>query len=403
MISRRLLLTTASVVAARAAEWPQWRGLHRDGKSVEGGLLKKWPAGGPRVVWKATGLGEGYSSYSVAQGRLYTQGQQGNNEHVLALDLATGKKVWQVPAGGSYRESRGNGPRGTPTIDGDLLYSMSADGTLTALHKADGKKQWEKNVVDAFGGHVIHWGMSDSPLIDGNKVIVQAGGRGASVVALDKTNGNVIWKSGSDPAGYSSCIAFDFGGMRNIVAFTGAAAVGINAANGAEQWRYEKVANRTANIATPLYHDGHVFLSSDYGTGCALLKLSASGGKVSASEVYFNRDMRNHYCTSVLVGEHVYGFSSNILTCMKFATGEVAWRDRSVGKGQLLFADGMLFLQGEGGDLALAAATPDAYRELARHSIGRREYPVWTQPVISDGRLYVRDQDQLTCFDVKQA
>mgnify|MGYP000198939030 CR=1 FL=1 len=399
MTSRRLFLASASsAVAASAAEWPQWRGLARDGKSVESGLLKQWPAAGPKVLWTATGLGEGYSSYSIAAGKLYTQGQQGKTEYVIALDSNTGKKLWQTPAGGSYNESRGNGPRGTPTIDGQMLYSMSADGTLSVLNKADGKKQWDLNVVDKFGAHVIHWGMSESPLIDGPQVIVQPGGRGASVVALDKTNGKIIWKSGSDSAGYASAIAFDFGGIRNIVTFTGEGIVGLNGATGEQLWRYDKVSNRTANIATPLFTNGHLFVSSDYGTGCALLKLTAAAGKVKAEEVYFNRDMRNHYCSSVLVGEHVYGFSSNVLTCMKLMTGEVAWRDRSVGKGQLIFADGMLYLQGEGGVLALAEATPTAYKETARHAIGRGDYPVWTLPVISDRRLFVRDQDKLTCF-----
>jgi outer membrane protein assembly factor BamB len=398
---RRFLAAASSGLVARAAEWPQWRGAGRDGKANESGLLRQWPANGPKVVWTATGLGEGYSSFSVAGGRLFTQGQQGRTEFVFAYDAATGRKLWATPAGGSYNESRGNGPRGTPTVDGPMLYSMSADGTLTAISKADGKKQWEQNIVDKFGGAVAHWGMSESPLIDGNRVIVQPGGRGAAVVALDKTSGKLIWKSGSDRAGYASAIAFDFGGIRNVVAFTGEGVVGMNAATGELLWRYDKVANRTANIATPLYSNGHLFVSSDYGTGCALLKLSGEGGKVKAQEVYFNRDMRNHYCSSVLVGEHLYGFSANILTCMKLLTGEVAWRDRSVGKGQLLFADGMLFLQGEEGVLALAEATPAAYKELARHRLGRGEYPVWTQPVVADGRLFVRDQDRLACFAVR--
>lgn len=401
MTSRRLFLAASSAAVASAAEWPQWRGLARDGKSAESGLLKQWPANGPKVLWTATGLGEGYSSFSISGGQLFTQGQQGRTEFVLAYDAASGKKLWGTPAGGSYNESRGNGPRGTPTVDGQMLYSMSADGTLTVINKADGKKQWEMNVVDKFGGQVIHWGMSESPLIDGNKVIVQPGGRGAAVVALDKTNGKVLWKSGNDTAGYASAIAFDFGGIRNVVTFTGEGVVGMNAATGELLWRYDKVANRTANIATPLYTNGHLFVSSDYGTGCALLKLSGAGGKVKAEEVYFNRDMRNHYSSSVLVGEHVYGFSSNILTCMKLMNGEVAWRDRSVGKGQLIFADGMLYLQGEDGVLALAEATPTAYKEKSRHKIGRGEYPVWTLPVLSDGRLFVRDQDKLTCFSVR--
>lgn len=392
----------ACCAQAFAADWPQWRGPHRDGISPETGLLESWPAGGPRLVWKIQGLGEGYSSFAVAGDRLYTQGQQGNQEFVLAFDTNTGKQLWKVPNGRAYHESRGNGPRGTPTTDGDRLYALAADGTLACLRAATGERIWGVSLIDKFGGHVPTWGISESPLIDGDRVIVTPGGPGASVVALEKLKGDLLWKSQSDPAGYSSPIAFDAGGSRKVVVFTAHGAIALDMKNGDFQWRYDKVANRTANIATPIVHDGYVFLSSDYGTGCALLKLTASTKAVNASEVYFNRDMRNHYTTSVLVGDYLYGFSSGILTAMKFLTGEVAWRDRSVGKGNVIYAEGNLYAFGEDGVVGLIRAAPQSYQEKSRFEIRKGSYPTWTPPVIANGKLFLRDQDNLYCYDIKR-
>jgi outer membrane protein assembly factor BamB len=396
------LFTLACCAPAFAADWPQWRGPHRDGISSESGLLESWPAGGPRQVWKTQGLGEGYSSFAAVGDRLYTQGQQGNQEFVLAFDTNTGKQLWKIPNGRAYHESRGNGPRGTPTADGDRLYALAADGTLLCLDATSGQRIWGVNLIDKFGGRVPTWGISESPLIDGDRVIVTPGGPGASVVALDKLKGDLLWKSQSDPAGYSSPIAFDAGGSRKVVVFTAHGAIALDMKNGDFQWRYDKVSNRTANIATPIVHDGYVFLSSDYGTGCALLKLTAGAKAVGASEVYFNRDMRNHYTTSVLVSDYLYGFSSGILTAMKFLTGEVAWRDRSVGKGNVIYAEGNLYAFGEDGVVGLIQATPQGYKEKSRFEIRKGSYPTWTPPVIANGRLYLRDQDNLYCYNIKQ-
>ena len=396
------ILSVLLALPAAAADWPQWRGLRRDGTSTETGLLKSWPAGGPRLVWKTQGLGEGYSAFAIVRGRLFTQGQQGNQQFVLVLDANTGKKLWEIPTGRSFREQRGHGPRGTPTVDGERLYALAADGTLVCLETATGKRVWSANVVERFGSQVLHWGMSESPLIDGDRVILMPGASGAGIVALDKNTGNLLWKSQSDEAGYSSAISFDLGGIRQIVTFTGEAAVGLAAKNGELLWRYNKVSNRTANIATPIFHNGHVFVSSDYGTGCALLKLVPDGGSVKASEVYFNRDMRNHYSTSVLVGDYLYGFSSAVLTAMKFQTGEVAWRDRSVGKGSLIYADGHLYCLGETGVMGLVEATPEGYREKSRFEIPRGAFPTWTPPVIAEGKMYLREQDNLYCYDIRR-
>jgi outer membrane protein assembly factor BamB len=256
------------------------------------------------------------------------------------------------------------------------------------------------NLMERFGGRVPTWGVSESPLIDGDRLIVTPGGPGASVVAIEKTKGDVLWKSQSDPAGYSSPIAVNAGRVRMVVVFTAHSALGLNLASGEFQWRYDKVSNRTANIATPIVHDEYVFLSSDYGTGCALLKLTPGTSAVNASEVYFNRDMRNHYSTSVLVGDFVYGYSSGILTAMKFLTGEVAWRNRSVGKGSVTYAEGLLYALSEDGVVGLIEATPQGYKERSRFEIRRGSYPTWTPPVIANGKLYLREQDNLYCYNI---
>ncbi len=392
-----LLMTALFVMAA---DWPQWRGPRRDGISPETGLLKSWPQEGPRLAWKTQGLGEGYSSVAVAQGRLFTQGQRGSQEFVIALDAASGKMLWETPNGASFRERRGHGPRGVPTVDGDRLYALGADGTLSALEAATGKVVWTMNVVQKFGGQVNHWGMSESPLVDGERLIVTPGGQGASIVALNKRTGALVWKSQSDEAGYSSPVLAEVGGARQLLVFTGEAALGLRADNGELLWRYDKVSNRTANIATPIYHDGHGFFSSDYGTGAVLLKFTPQGGSVKAAEVYFSREMRNHYSSSVLIANTLYGFSGAVLTAMDFLTGEVRWRDRSVGKGSVIFADGHLYCLGEEGVMGLVEATPKSYVEKSRFQIARGSFPTWSPPVVAGGRLYLREQDTLYSYSI---
>ncbi len=388
------------VSVSMAADWPQWRGPGRDGISTETGLLSSWPSGGPKLVWKAQGLGEGYSTMTISQGRIFTQGQRGDTQYIMSFDAANGKKLWEVPNGGPYRERRGDGPRGVPTIEGDRLWAYSADGTLSCLEARSGKRIWSYNAVNKFGGAVPHWGISESPLIDGNNLIVVTGGGGAAIVAVNKMTGEPVWKSQSDQAAYSSAIIAVTGKIRQILTLTASGAMGVRADNGELLWRYAQVANRTANVATPIFHDGYAFYSSDYGTGCALLKLEATGGGVKATEVYFNREMRNHHATSVLIGDYLYGFSSSILTAMKFITGEVAWKDRSVGKGSVIFAEGNLYCFSEDGVMGLVEATPKGYHEKSRFSISKGERPTWAHPAIAGGRLYLRDQDNLYSYDI---
>ena len=394
-----VLCMSAAAMAQIAGDWPQWRGPNRDGISKETGLLKQWPTAGPPLVWKATGAGRGYSSFAVVDGRLFTLGLRGEREYVIAFDVATGKEVWATPHGGAYRDSRGDGPRGTPTVDGNNLYALGGNGDLSCLDKKTGRILWAMNVLTKFGGENIHWGMSESPLVIGDKLLINAGGPGASIVALNKKDGSLIWKSQSDQSGYSSGMPVQIGNTTQVVFFTQRRALGLDLKDGKLLWDYSRPANDTANVATPIVSGNRVFISSDYGTGAGLVEIKADG---KAQEIYFTKEMRNHHSSSVLIGNHLYGFSSSVLTAMRFDTGEVVWRNRSVGKGSLVYADGNLYCLSENGVVGLVEATPEGYHEKGRFHIPQDSLPTWTHPVVAGGRLYLRDQDTIYAFDIKE-
>lgn len=401
-VTAAVVLSLTSVVSNRALDdWPQWRGPNRDGIATEKGLLKSWPQNGPPLAWRAQGAGEGYSSFAVAGGRLFTLGAKGNREYVLAYDAATGKPLWQTVHGRRFSNDRGNGPRATPTVEGDRLYAFGASGDLTAMEAATGKVLWTVNVLQKFGGSNIRWGLSESPLVLEDRILVNAGGRGASIVAVRKTDGSLIWRSENDEPGYSSAMLAQTGGIRQAVFFTGERALGVDVSDGRALWSYKQVSNRTANIATPIVRGNRVFLSSDYGTGSALLELTPEGKGVRAREVYFTREMKNHHASSVLIGDYLYGFDSAILTAMQFDTGKVAWQNRSVGKGSLVFADERLYLYSEQGIVGLAEATPAGYREHGRFELRTGNLPTWSHPVVSGGKLFLRDQDNIYAYDVR--
>jgi len=389
----------AGIAAQTAASWPQWRGPNRDGISKETGLLKQWPADGPALAWKTAGAGGGYSSLAISNGRIFTMGLRGDREYIVAFDVATGKQAWATAHGGAFRNDRGDGPRGTPTIDGDRLYALGGDGDLSCLEITSGKVVWTMNVLSKFGGRNITWGISESPLVIAEKVLVNPGGPGASIVALNKKDGSLIWKSQSDTAGYSSGVPVQIGNTTQVVFFTHSRAVGLDLKDGKLLWEYDRAANSVANVATPVVRGNRVFISSDYGTGAGLVEIKADG---KAQEVYFTRDMRNHHSSSILIGDYLYGFSSGILTAMKFDTGEVAWKDRSVGKGSLAYADGNLYALSENGVVGLIEATPTGYKEKGRFRINQDSLPTWTHPVIAGGRLYLRDQDTIYAYDVRE-
>lgn len=394
-----VLCLSVELVGQIGGNWPQWRGPNRDGISKETGLLKQWPAEGPPLVWKAVAVGRGYSSMALANGRLFTMGLRADREYVIAFDVATGKEVWATPHGTAYRDSRGDGPRGTPTVDGNNLYALGGNGDLSCLDAKTGRIVWAINVLTKFGGENTNWGISESPLVIDEKLLINAGGPGASIVALNKKDGSLIWKSQSDKAGYSSGMPVQIGNTMQVVFFTHQRAVGLDLKDGKLLWEYARPANDTANVATPVVRGNRVFISSDYGTGAGLVEIKADG---KAQEVYFTKDMRNHHSSSILIGDYLYGFSSGILTAMRFDTGEVAWRDRSVGKGSLVYADGNLYALSENGVVGLIEATPAGYREKGRFRIQQDSLPTWTHPIIAGGRLYLRDQDTIYAYDVRE-
>jgi len=397
-------LLAASITLAQAPpppEWSQWRGPNRDGTSTETGLLKQWPAGGPPRVWESTGAGIGFSSFSTSAGRLYTIGARDAVEYVIAFDRATGRKLWETPNGRRFRNEQGDGPRSTPTAEGDVIYAFGGSGELTSLDAATGRKIWSVDVVQKFGGRVPYWGYSESPLIVGDRIVLNAGGRRASIVAVNKTNGELLWQQPGDDAGYSSPMLLRTGSLQQVVFFTAERGLAVDPRDGRLLWSYDKASNNTANIATPIVSGNRVFFSSDYGTGAALVDVKAAGNLASASEVYFTRDMRNHHATSVLVGGHVYGFSSSILTALAFDTGTVAWRNRSVGKGSLIYADERLYLYSENGVVGLADASPSAYVERGRFTLATGGASTWSHPILTRGMLILRDQDKVYAFDVR--
>ncbi len=279
---------------------------------------------------------------------------------------------------------------------------LTENGDLACL-KTDGTAVWQRNILRDFGGRNLRWLISESPLVDGNNVIVSPGGRNAGMVALDKMTGKTVWTSKdlSDPAGYASPIVADVQGVRTVMTLTSSAGVGVRANDGKLMWHYTRAANNVANIATPVYFDNKVFYSSAYDTGGALLGLSAQNGEVSATEIYFTRNMKNHHGGVVLVNGYLYGFNDSILTCLEFSTGNQMWRDRSVGKGTITYADGNLYLQGENNIVGLAEASPTAYKEKGRFTIADQGRPSWAHPVVSGGRLYVRNQATLSAYDIK--
>ena len=403
-----LVFTTALVITAAASDWPQWRGPDRTGLSKETGLLKSWPPEGPALVWKATGCGGGYATPSVAGGRIFGSGYRGSNEFVWAFDVKGGQEIWSVRATAAERKiGYPDGPRATPTIDGELLYTLSAGGKLVCLETATGQQHWQKDFKNEFGGRMMSgWGFSESPLVDGEKVVCTPGGTKGTVVALNKKTGEVIWQSTeiTDKAAYASLTVVELGGVRQYLQLTDEHLFGIAAQDGKVLWRAPRH-GETAVIPTPIFHDNHVFVTSGYGIGCNLFKITPDHGAFKAEEVYANTDMVNHHGGVVLVGEHLYGHSdSKGWVCMEFKTGKVVWSNRGVGKGAVSYADGMLYTRSEGGPgtVALVAATPAGYQEKGRfNQPGRSAKNSWPHPVIANGRLYLRDQDVLLCYDIK--
>ena len=393
-----VLLCAAAGMAGvvQGADWPQFRGPGRDGVSRETGLLKAWPAGGPRQVWKAP-AGDGFSGMVVAGGRLFTLDGQGGDEVAVAHEAATGRQLWRVRIDSKYESDMGSGPRATPTVDGNLVYALSGGGQLHALDAATGRRVWGRDLKRDFGARPPQWGVSTSPLVEGNLLLLDVGGSaGKSAVALDKKTGKTVWTSQSDQAGYSAPVAITVGGVRQVLFFTGTALTALAPADGKLLWRVPWRTDWDVNAATPIFvAPDKVFVSSGYDTGAALLQVKAAG---APEEVWRSRGMKNQFSSSVLHQGIIYGFDNKVLKAIEAATGKEKWKQGGLGHGSLIYADGHLIVLSESGRLVLAEATPAGYREKASAEVLSGK--CWTGPTLANGRLYVRNEEILLALDV---
>lgn len=414
-----LALALALVASASTPDWPQWRGPKGDGISPEKGLLKEWPSDGPPLAWRIKGIGKGYSSISIAGGRIYTFGManrpDGSGIYVTALNVADGTEVWATALSKGYSSP----PNGTPTVDGKLLFVVGNKGDLACLETDTGKLVWKKNFPADFGGQCMSgWGYSESPLVDGDRLICVPGASDAGIAALNKKTGEVIWKSeipnigraGKDGAGYTGVVISQGAGVKQYVTLTGRGLVGVRASDGKFLWGYNRIANGTADIPTPIVKGDYVFGSSGYGDGgTALVKLVKDGDGVKAEEVYYLKanELQNHHGGMILLGDHVYmghGHNNGFPTCVELMTGKVVWgKERGPGGGSaaIVMADGHLYFRYEDGVMALIEATPKSYNLKSSFTLASKVDKSWPHPVIHNGKLYIRDQDNLLCYDVK--
>jgi outer membrane protein assembly factor BamB len=410
------LLGDAAELKAPTAEWPSWRGPNRDGISTEKGLLQEWPEDGPTLSWQASGLGKGMSSVAISGGRIFTMGNLKGGTALIAMNLEDGSILWESPVGG------GN-PNCTPTVDGDLVYALGRSGDLVCVEAATGKEVWRTVYKRDFGGKMMSgWGYSESPLIDGDRLICTPGANDAMIAALDKKTGKVIWKAeqpkdvgnrGNDGAAYSSIVVSKGAGVKQYIQLTGRGIISVDAKTGQTLWTYNKIANGTANIPTPIVKDDYVFCSSGYGGGgAALLKLTSGGaGKIDVEEVYYrsSRELQNHHGGMILIGDHVYmghGHNKGFPTCVELKTGKIAWGRNLRGPGgdsaAIVYADGHLYFRYQDGIMALIEATPEEYRLKSSFKLASVKGQSWPHPVIAGGRLYLRDQNVLMCYDIRK-
>ena len=497
-IPRPLLALPLFTLTALAApgDWPQWRGPNRDGVSAETGLLKEWPAGGPPLAWKISGLGQGFSSVAIVGGKIFTMAGRKNGQYVVALDLATQKELWAAKVGDKNDE-----PRCTPTVADGLVYAISTDGDLACVEADGGREVWRKNFERDFGGKMMSgWHYSESPLVDGEKVIVTPGGKDAALVALNRKTGALIWKTelpdlgskGGDGAGYTGAVISNAASVRQYVQLIGRGIVSVAAGDGKVLWFYNRVANGTANIPTPLAWDDYVFCSTGYGAGAALLKIAkvttapqaapaqdeakiaeltknlaalnaeiaqrrdarekttrdsaeynkandgvqtlkpeiasletalatarggasaplgrVAGSPVEVQEQYFLNasTFQNHHGGMIRLGDYIYagtGHNNGFPICLEWKTGKVVWnKDRGPGaeSAAVVAADGNLYFRYQNAVMALIEATPEGYHEKGAFPLASHNGNSWSHPVIHGGRLYLRDQDVLLCYDLRK-
>ncbi|MHB8899486.1 MAG: outer membrane protein assembly factor BamB family protein, partial [Thermoguttaceae bacterium] len=409
---------TATKAEPAKADWPEFHGPTRDAICRETGLLQEWPEGGPDHLWTLEGLGRGYSTVSISAGRLFTMGDLSvdgtETQQVLAYDLPTRRQLWASPVGPPHADG---GPRCTPTIDGDWLYALGTDGDLVCLAVDTGKERWRKNLAKDFGGKVMTtWKFSESPLVDGDRLVCTPGGPDAMMVALDKNDGSLIWKcavpplgeKGADGCGYASAVAAEICGTRQYVQLVGRGLIGVDARTGRFLWGYNGVANNVANIPSPIVRGDYVLATTAYNTGAVLLKISRDGEAFKADEVYFTspKDFQNHHGGVVVVGDYIYGGhgpNRGDPRCLEFGTGKIVWQERAAGRGSasVLYADGRLIFRYDRGSVYLLAATPEGYQFKGHLEPPIGEGPAWAHPVIHGGRLYLRHANLLACYDLR--
>jgi outer membrane protein assembly factor BamB len=395
------VLAGALVPLAGAADWPQFRGPRRDGVSAETRLVKQWPAAGPRVLWRVP-LGTGYSHLAVTGGRIYTLYTSGNDDMVASFEAATGKRLWATRLDARYVNDQGNGPRSTPTVDGGMVYALSAQGRLLAVDAASGRKVWDHDLVKEFDAHAPTWGMASSPLVEGNLVMVATGGsRGRAAMAFNKRDGKVAWGALDERPGYAAPIAFTAAGVRQVVFFTGSSLAAVAPADGRVLWRVPWETSYDVNAATPVFvAPDKVLVSSGYDTGATLFRLRAAEGRIVPEQVWKSRVLKNQFSSSLLAGDSLFGFDNGTFKCLDVRTGEEKWKQRGLGHGSLILADGHLLVLSESGKLVLADATPAGYVE--RGSFQALNGRCWTAPSLADGVLYLRNQDTMMAIDIAE-
>jgi outer membrane protein assembly factor BamB len=407
----------SAMMATSASDWPQWRGPARDGISQERGLLKQWPAEGPKLLWQLNDIGDGYSTPSVVGKRIYLMSNRGmENEFVQALTTEDGKVIWTMRVGNVGNPNQ-NPPypkaRSTVTVDGNLLYALGSDGDLACLETKTGKIRWQKNIRKEFGGTPGEWAYAESPLVDGDTVVVTPGGAEATMLALNKKTGALIWKSkvpGGDAAGYASAISVQGGGRKQYVQLLSKGLVGVDANTGEFLWRYKDVAKGPAQYFTPIARGEYIYTGA-LGVGGGLVRLKVDGSGVAAEQVYFTRGLPNGIGGAVVIGETIYGTEAGgSLVAANFTTGKLNWQDKSIGWASIAYADGNLYLHGINGEIALAEATTAGYREKGRFTppaqpkkkqAGPFPEGSFAYPVIANGRLYIRDLGTLWAYDIR--
>jgi outer membrane protein assembly factor BamB len=390
-------------------DWPQWRGPNRDGVSTETGLLTAWPQDGPKVLWSQP-TGDGYSGVVVANGCAFTMVQDGEDEAVVCWDAAGGQERWRFKYPAHFRYPKyGDGPRSTPSIAGEYIFTVGGTGIMHCLKafttNPAGEKVWRKDLLADFGGPLLDWGICFSPLEEKGRVFIMPGGPGSAIAALDPATGDVRWKRFDDPASYSSPVAADLAGRRQVIYLTGDRLIGVTPDDGRLLWEFPwppGLGHAPSSIATPLVIGKYVFISSGYDKGCALIHVEAEDDGYRASQVYKTRGMRTVFSSCVRQGDFLYGFDDTNLACLELRTGKRKWEERGFGKGSVALADGKLIILGERGTLALALTDPEEYCEVSRFQ--HSEQPSsWTVPVIAGSRLYVRDRSRLVCYDLKKS